>query len=252
MELKQEKTQMEITEDARNYKVTKSNALIQKTRFNLSLLEQKIIAYLCARIEPTDAELRTYTFDIQEFCEICGINTDGMYSNLKEVTQKLADKSFWFSPSASEEVLLRWISAVRYNKKHGSITISISDDMRPFLLELKSRFTTYHLFNILAFKSGYSVRMYELLKSFANLAVWTVNVNELKKKLNAEQYGNYKDFRIRVIDIAQREINKFADINFTYEAIAKGRKIDRIVFTITPDRDNLARFARISEVLDHK
>lgn len=244
------KTQEEIhlIDKSRNYKVTKSNSLIQKTRFSLSLQEQKIIAYLISKIEPSDSELQTYTFEIKQFCDICGIQADGMYLNLKEVTQKLSDKSFWYSVSPNEQVLLRWISSVRYLKDKGIISLRISEDMRPFLLELKRQFTTYHLYNILGFKSRYSLRMYELLKSYENLHTWKVDVDELKKALDAEQYSNFKDLRVRVLDVAQREINGMTDITFTYEPIAKGRRIEKIVFTISPNMDIIKRLKNLSEL----
>ncbi len=42
--------------ELRNYKVVKSNDLIQKSRFNLSLQEQKIILYLISKVKPEDTE----------------------------------------------------------------------------------------------------------------------------------------------------------------------------------------------------
>lgn len=240
----------DVIEQTRNYKVTKSNALIQKSRFTLSLQEQKIIAYLTAQIEPKDEEFKTYTFEIKKFCDICGIQADGMYKNLKEVTQKLSDKSFWCQTTADEVTLLRWISSVSYQKAKGTITIRIDDVMKPFLLELKKQFTTYQLANILAFKSQYSLRLYEILKSYANLYTWTVSVEELKKLLDAERYVNFKDFRNRVLEPAEREINQFADIEFTYETIAKGKRIDKISFFIKPAKDSIQRAINLGEVLD--
>lgn len=247
-----EQEEIDLIEQSRSYKVTKANTLIQKTRFHLSLQEQRIIAYLTAQIEPSDSELKTYTFEIKRFCDICGLQADGMYDNLKEVTQKLSDKSFWFAKSADEEILLRWISSVRYQRRQGTITICISEDMRPFLLDLKKQFTTYHLFNILAFKSRYSLRVYELLKSYANLGTWEIDILQLKKMVDAEQYVNFKDFRNRVLNVAQKEIQKFADINFTYEAIAQGRRVDRIKFLIVRNPNPCQRLFNVADALDKK
>ena len=57
----------------RDYKVIKYNDLIQKTRHQLSMQEQKIVLYLISKIKPGDTELTDYKFDVAEFCEICGI-----------------------------------------------------------------------------------------------------------------------------------------------------------------------------------
>jgi plasmid replication initiation protein len=81
-------------------------------------------------------------------------------------------------------------------------------------------------------KSKYSIRLYELLKSYENLAECTFEFEVLKKMLFAEKYGLYKDFRVKVLDIAIRETNDFSDIYVEYRTEKKGKKVDRIKFII--------------------
>ena len=66
--------------------VVKANELIQKSRFNLSLQQQKIILYLISQIDRNDKEFKLYSFSIQHFCKVCGIDyTNGKnYIGLKE------------------------------------------------------------------------------------------------------------------------------------------------------------------------
>jgi Initiator Replication protein. len=123
----------------RNYRVTKANSLIQKTRFSLTLQEQKILLYLITKIQPRDTEFTEYTFSIKEFCEICGIDNVGMYTSLKDTLKKLADRSFWaVIDDNGTESLLRWITTVRTNPRSGTVKIKLHEDMRPFLLNLKN------------------------------------------------------------------------------------------------------------------
>lgn len=42
--------------DSRQMFVVKANALIQKSRFSLSLQQQKIVLYLISKIQPNDEE----------------------------------------------------------------------------------------------------------------------------------------------------------------------------------------------------
>ena len=65
--------------DLKQYQITKSNKLIQKTRYSLTLQEQKILLYIIQKVKPTDTDFETYTISIKEFCEVSGIN----YSNGK-------------------------------------------------------------------------------------------------------------------------------------------------------------------------
>jgi len=62
---------------ARSYKVIKSNDLIQKARFDLTVQEQKIILYLISKLKPDDDKSKTIKFEIKEFCSVCGINIRG-------------------------------------------------------------------------------------------------------------------------------------------------------------------------------
>ena len=68
-------------------------------------------------------------------------------------------------PDGSES-LVGWLAKVNTYKKSGIVKIRIDEDLVPYLYELKERFTQYQLYNILAMKSAFSVRIYELMKSY--------------------------------------------------------------------------------------
>lgn len=219
--------------NARNNLVVKSNTLIQNTRFNLSVQEQKIILYLISKIEPTDEMFKEYEFDLKHLCDICGIEYNGKnYQNFKNSIKCLADSSFWLIAENGGEVLCRWIEKAYISKNNTSIRIRLDNDLMPYLLTLKSNFTMYELENTLQMQSKYSIRLYELLKSYAYLGKYVVSVEELKKLLNSAKYELYRDFRINVIDKAIKEINEYTDIDITYNPIRTSRTITDIEFII--------------------
>jgi len=239
--------------DVRNYYVVKANELIQQSRFSLSMQEQKIILYLITKIKPDDKEFHLYEFNIQEFCEVCGINSyNGKnYVNLKQTIKTLANKSNWVMINRFGEeceTLLRWIEKAYISHKSGTIKIRLDDDMKPFLLELKSHFTTYNLCYTLTMKSKYSIRIYELLKSYEYKKECVFEIEELKKILGAENYNSYKDFRVNVINVAINEINEISDIYVTYSAEKNGRKYARIQFDISAKTDTLERVAAYKKI----
>jgi hypothetical protein len=72
----------------RSHAIVKHNRLIQKSRHNLSLQEQKIILYLVSKIKPEDTKLKQYEFRLSEFCRVCGIEKSGRtYKELKDTVQ---------------------------------------------------------------------------------------------------------------------------------------------------------------------
>jgi plasmid replication initiation protein len=80
-------------------------------------------------------------------------------------------------------------------------------------------------------RSAYSIRLYELLKSYAGINSKDFETEELKDKLCAP-YANFKDFRRKVLEVATKEINLYTDIEITWEPITKGRKVVKVHFTI--------------------
>jgi plasmid replication initiation protein len=212
----------------------KSNALIQKSRYNLTTTEQKIILYLITKIHPSDEKLTTYSFKVTEFREICGIESNGgrFYAELKATIKNLADKSIWIKLDNGKETLLRWIERPFIDERSGTIEIKIDEFMRPYLLHLQSHFTRYNLFYILAMRSQYSIRLYEIAKSYENMKTITVDIEDLKKSIFAETYDRWNDFHRYVIQSAVREINQFSDILLSYQPIKEGRRFVKVKFDI--------------------
>jgi plasmid replication initiation protein len=241
----------------REYQVVKSNDLIQKSRYELSTQEQKIILYLITKIKPDDSTLHLYEFNIKDFCEICGIDeTSGKnYSDLKKTIKGLADKSIWITLENGLETVIRWIERPYIDRKSGIVKIKLDELMRPYLLQLKKHFTAYRLYYTLAMKSKYTIRLYEILKSYESLSEYTFELDTLKKMLYAEKYEMYKDFRVKVLDIAIKEINDFGDISVIYTITKKGKKVDKIKFKIKQKKDikeRIETFKKIEQNINPK
>ena len=134
----------------RQYLTIKSNDLIQKNRFELSLPEQKTVAYICSMIKPIDLKdsiqgipyQLEYEFNIREYCKICGIDYDNgkNYLDIKATLKRLSDRSMWLETKTGE-VLCRWLSKVWINKRSGIVKIRIDEDLAPYLFNLKEKFT---------------------------------------------------------------------------------------------------------------
>lgn len=56
--------------DSRGYSVVKANSIIQKSRYKLSIAEQKTIAYICSMIKPIEEGEQfqlEYIFNIRKY-----------------------------------------------------------------------------------------------------------------------------------------------------------------------------------------
>ena len=218
--------------------VVKANDLIQKSRFNMTLQQQKIILFLISQVSPYDEDFKEYEFSIQEFCRVCGITlaSGKNYQDVKRCVKDIADKSVWINVNGNEETLLRWIEKPYINNKEGTIRIRLDEDMKPYLLQLKENFTRYELIYTLYFKSKYTIRLYELVNSihYRELEEYrsVFSLEELRKALGGETYTEYRDFKRRVLDVAVNEINAHSDKQVSYTPIKKGRNVVAIELCI--------------------
>ena len=243
--------------------VSKSNQIVQKSRYDFTLSEQRTIAYICSKIKPIEALDRAkgtpfqleYEFNILDYVRTCGLQDNGkLYEEVKATLKGLRDKSMWLTLPDGSETTVGWLAKATTNKRSGIAKIKIDEDLAPYLFDLKEKFLSYGLKNILNMKSQYSIRLYELLKSYYDMKVgqtdhreqieksykpkkisWTVDLEEFKKLLmvdTVKSYDRYPSFRQKVLDVAQKEINELTDINVYFEPITKGRKVIKLKIDI--------------------
>ena len=237
----------------RHKTVRKANQLIQKSRFSLSLQQQKILLYLISQISPQDEDFKLYQFSIPEFCRVCGLTDSGTnYIDLKSAIKDIADKSLWVRLPSGYDSLLRWIEKARIDEKSGQIEVRLDNDMKPFLLQLRENYTQYEMIFTLHFKSKYTIRLYELIKSVhyhdEKDYKKVYDVAELKRLLDAEIYTEYRNFKQRVLTPCVAEINKYSDKTVTVEEKRQGRKVYAVEFTIST-KDTL-EVLRIKDEID--
>jgi len=220
--------------ETRNHLVVKQNDLIQKSRHQLTLQEQKIVLYLISKIKPNDSDFIEQKFSVAEFCRVCGLDDDsgGNYAYIKNTLKSLRDRSIWVTLDDGSETTLAWVNKVTMNKRSGLVRLRLDEDMKPYLLKLQGDFTQYNLIYTLAMRSQYSVRLYELLKSYQYKKIFTVDIEKLKQLLFAETYTRNPNFKQKVLDVAVKEINRLSDIWVTYELIKEGRKVSDVEFRI--------------------
>lgn len=242
----------------RNYTVVKSNTIVLNSRYHYSVNQQKMIAYICSKIKPaTDISNNQYQleyeFEIADYIRLMGIQSKGeVYNDIKATLKSLRDKSYWLELPDGSETTVSWVNKATTNKRSGLAKYRIDEDLAPYLFELKEKYLSYGLINILNFKSKYSIRLYEMLKAHYDMkrshygqkrfetpvVEWTLELDELKHILMLDteteknKYKNFKDFRKKVIETAQKEINVLSDMLFDFQPITKGRKTVKVKFII--------------------
>ena len=230
----------------RDMYVVKSNTLIQKSRYRLTNEEQRILLYLISKIRPDEKENRSHIINIIEYCKVCGIDIEdnsGLYAYIKKTVKSLADKSFWITFDGRTEKLLRWIDRAEINKFDGNLSIKLNEELMPYLLQLKKDYTQYRLLYVLSMKGKYSIRMYELFRSYlfagSKKTEKIFEIESFMRRLGMEDktmltyLKNITMFKAKVLDKAIDEINERTDIQVKYELRKEKKKVTEIKFYIT-------------------
>lgn len=228
----------------RNYYVVKSNALIQKSRFSLSLQEQRCLLFAISRIKFSDLPSTEYTFSIKSICEACGMDIDthgDHYTRIKNDLKALRDKSIWITNAKGQEETVSWFSKVVINKGAGTVSVKFDETIQDYLFLLQNRYTQYKLSTPLAFQSRYSIRLYELLLSYIKKSELEkgreieldFTPDEIKERLDAQKYTKFYDFRRFVLNKGIEEINTFSeDINVSFDCIYVGKIATKVIFIV--------------------
>ncbi len=214
--------------------VTKSNILIEST-YKLSLQEQRILLIMASKVQPNDETLKTYKFRAKDFIEIVGNKKGtGFYSYLKEIVNGLQTKILTIKEKGRQRNY-NWVITSIYEENEGYITLQFHPSLKYLFLELKEKFTSYQLENVVRLNSVYSIRIYELLKQYERLRKRELTLEELRHFLAIEptKYKQYGHFKSKVLAVAQKEINNKTDIHFEFVEIKTGRKVTSIEFIIT-------------------
>lgn len=230
------------TAESRDYLVVKHNDIIQRryfeiheedTKKNMSLLEQKILLYVISRIKPDDTELKEQTFELPEFCRVCGIAIAGTnYQHIKDAIRKLSNRTMWLCDD-EVDTTVKWIAKATIYKKTGKVKIRLDEDMIPYLLLLKENYTMYPLHSVIKMKTKYGIMLYEILKSYAFKGSYLeFPIEELKKRLDCPYYDKFANFKIKVLEPAIRDINTFTELEVKAEYKKTGRSFSTVVFII--------------------
>ena len=211
----------------RNSLIVQSNQLIRDARpllQDLSVSEAKLLIYIISKICAEDKEFKTIKFNISNYCDICGIKKSGReYQRIRQSIKGIRDKSYWIK-DGDEEVLFTY----------ETVEIIISEALRPHLLELSKSFTKMEMINLLCLNSKYSIRLYQILKSYLWLKKYEVDIQKFREIMYIEnKYPQYKEMYRNVIAPSLKQITKYTDLEVKFSTIKDGRSISKLKFELS-------------------
>lgn len=238
---------------ARSQFVVIGNGLIQKKKYSLNTIEQKLVLYMASKITPYDEPNTVYTFSFKDFRAVCNLNDDsGTYKPMiQEMLLGLKGKPIEIYPDNGTLIITSWFDDAIVNEKDETVKITFSKHLTPYLYNLKTYYTQFCLDNVLPMRSKYAIRLYEYLRSIKSKGYkQTIDIEEVKARIDAEKYKNYKDFRMWCLEPALEEINTYTDISVKCSPIRSGRRVSHLEFQILPMGNNPQRRINREQALE--
>ena len=214
------------------------NNLVE-AKYSMTLQQKRVMIWLVSQIKPDDIDFKEHTLGIKELIEICQLSGESSYKEIRNITFSLIEKGIRIiditDPSNKREIQVAWLSSADYYQ--GKVKLSFSPKLKPYLLQLKEKFTAINVIDLMQFKSVHAIRIYELLKQYQDIGERTLTIDEIKECCGVTgKLTKYPDFEQKILLIAQREINKKSDIHFEFERIKPSRKIEGIKFIISKNK----------------
>lgn len=223
--------------DADKSYVKQHNA-ITSGRYEYTSAMLDILFMTLALIDTDKPNERTFQIYQRDIEAITGHSWN--YQQLREATEGIGSRMFEIETPKSLKQL--WLfSSVEYLLGTGSFLVKVNEDAMPYFFELKNNFTMIHLKSVLSCSSKFAKRLYAIACQWRSVGYHTFEINELKKMLGLldkegnPQYKNFTQFRIDVLEIAEKQINEHTDINISYEYIKKGRSFHKIKLLINKE-----------------
>jgi plasmid replication initiation protein len=214
--------------------IRQHNALTN-ARYDYTELQLDLLFFIVSRLHK-DQKTSLYELPIKELTALTGKQYHLPY--LRQATEGMGSRMFEIE--TQERVKQLWMfQRVEYLKGQGIVEIKLTEDILPYLFDLKDNFTSYTLAAALRLTSKYAKRIYQYCSQWKDLGeTKKYNLQDFKKKLSLiddkgnEKMKQIKELRERVLDIAVKQINEHTELYISYKLEKRVRTYTHIVFTI--------------------
>lgn len=200
---------------------------INEATFNLSAMSLDLLCMILAQIKKEDNEFKFYKL--------------GVSTIEKRINRKLNRDSFKKSiqelESATLDILgesIKWFQVFNFESSLGILEIKLNEQLKPYLLNLESRFVLAQLDSILNLNGYYSKRFYLLLAQYKKMQKCKYDLIKLHKILSTPNSLQklYSNFKSRVLDFSMGEINQNTELKVEYEENKIGKSVNSLDFRI--------------------
>jgi plasmid replication initiation protein len=221
---------------SKEIEVRQHNALTN-ARYEYTELQLDLLFFLLSKLRK-DQQDRVYELNIKDLSLLTGKKYNAAY--LHKATSDMGSRVFEVQTETRYRQL--WMfQRVDYLLGQGIIEIKLTEDITPYLFDLKENFTSYELASALRLTSKYAKRIYQYCSQWKDQGeTKKYDIQDFKQMLGLiDDKGKDKalrmsDFRESVLDVAVKQINEHTELHISYKLEKRVRTYKNIVFTVKP------------------
>jgi plasmid replication initiation protein len=216
--------------------IRQHNALTN-ARYEYSELQLDLLFFLLSKLRK-EQRTTVYELNIKDLSALTGKKYNAAY--LHKATADMGGRVFEVLTEKSYEQL--WMfQRVKYLLGQGIIEIKLTEDIVPYLFDLKDNFTSYELASALRLTSKYAKRIYQHCSQWKDLSeTRKYDLQDFKKMLGLlDEKGNEKikqigQLREKVLNVAVKQINEHTELHISYKLEKRVRTYTHITFKVKP------------------
>lgn len=211
-----------------------------KANQKMTLKEMKLLQVVISQIVKTETDLKTYTTTATEYADFMNMDVHNVYKNFIDISKLIMSRYIEIRDEEKTE-FIHWVESCNYNHKTHSITIKLSDDLKPYLIDLNRLYTQIELNTLTSFKSYYTLRLYQLLVceyGYSKKTKYRMTLEEVRNFFGVpdDKYKQPNDLLKKTILFAINELNltdlcRISNYN-EIKSKKKGSPITAIEFTV--------------------
>lgn len=193
-----------------------------------SVWEERIIAQIAAYIRQNDGDFPETAFMVGQLVDTKKVS-NSQIKEIEKASTRLVSSTFKVKKGKNFTIYTVF-SFIRFET--GIIIAKFNQDLKKYYFELEKQFTARSLPEFRLLSSVYSQQIYRFLNSWGGLERADIPIAELYHVTAPPPsiYGVYKNFKVRVLDVAHKEINKKTSLKYSWEPIKSARKVIGIRF----------------------
>lgn len=228
----------------KDFYVVTANDLI-KGKQKMTLRESQLLFIAISQVVYEDKDFKTYTTTVPELAAFMGIDENSLYRDLEGICTSLLQRVVKIQVGGENArgrkkwEIFQWVNSAKYD--NGKLTIRLSDDIKPYLLELEAYYSQTLLGTLMTFRSYYATRLYQYLVAETNarwgtVEEWTFTCEQLRDlfQVGEKQYSRNYDLVRYTIKPALEELGE-SDFAYVWDyeehrAAKRGRPLESVSF----------------------